>query len=252
MKKVLSIIVCIVSSVAFGQITLEHAYTTDGYNNSVKTYGFHTDSGLYYYTMNETQGKVLIYDSSHNLYKSVTLNLGADFRIRAVYLATDKLFNTNANIEFIVVSDSNSSFLNKMTLFDEDGANLFEFGDRWDAACFKNSDTNYKLITATEKDSPNLYEVYNLPGTLSVAQQEMLLGNPFFGFPNPASNSIAIVNSLPNGENDKLEVFDNNGKKVIEKNVTGNNAEIYLDIENLNSGVYIYKLNGQTNRFIKK
>jgi len=35
------------------------------------------------------------------------------------------------------------------------------------------------------------------------------------------------------------------------KNVTGGNNEINLDVTALSNGVYIYKLNGQTNKFIK-
>jgi hypothetical protein len=252
MKKLLFILAITISNLSFGQITLEHSYTTGGFNNTVKTYAFHTDNGVYYFTMNETENKVLIYNATHTLYKTVTLNLGANYKIRTVYLATDKLFNTNANIEFIVVSYNNILALGKMTLFDEDGINLLEFGDRFDANCFKNSDTNFKLIVATDKDSPNYYEVYNLPGTLSVAQQEMLINNQFYGFPNPASNKITIINSLESGKMGMLEVFDVSGKKVLERNVLGNNQEINIDITNLENGVYIYKLDGKTNRFIKK
>ena len=38
----------------------------------------------------------------------------------------------------------------------------------------------------------------------------------------------------------------------MQKTVVGENAEINLDVTELSNGVYIYKLNGQTNRFIKK
>ena len=43
-----------------------------------------------------------------------------------------------------------------------------------------------------------------------------------------------------------------NGKKVMEKNVVGENYEISLNISELISGVYLYRLNDQTNKFIKK
>lgn len=74
----------------------------------------------------------------------------------------------------------------------------------------------------------------------------------FFGFPNPTENRITITNNLENGQNATLEVFAINGKKVMQKNVVGENGEINLDVTELNEGVYIYKLNGQTNRFVKK
>jgi hypothetical protein len=57
---------------------------------------------------------------------------------------------------------------------------------------------------------------------------------------------------LKNGQNGTLEVFEINGKTVTQKNVVGQNGEINLDITVLNEGVYIYIVNGQTNRFVKK
>lgn len=253
MKKLLFIIGITISNLSFGQIILEHAYTTASYNEDYNNFAFHTDSGLHYYTTNEAEGKVLIYDTSHNLYKTVTLNLETGFNLETVNLLTDKLFNANSNIEFIVVSRNNdvTPSIKKMTLYDEDGANLFEFGNRWNATCVKNSDSNYKLITSTLKSDPDYYEVYDLPGVLSVAQQETLIKSQLFSFPNPASNRITIVNSLKSGQIELLEVFDISGKKILEKNVSGNSKEINLDVTNFKSGVYIYKLNGKTNRFIK-
>ncbi len=57
---------------------------------------------------------------------------------------------------------------------------------------------------------------------------------------------------MKNGQNGTLEVFEINGKTVTQKNVVGQNGEINLDITVLNEGVYIYIVNGQTNRFVKK
>ena len=251
MKKLLLITFLTISSFSFGQITLEHTYTTDGFNNFPKTYAFYTDGGLFYFTINAIENKVLLYNSSHNLYKSVSLNLTAGYTIKTIYLTTDKLFNSNSNIEFIVVSGSTSSG-SKMTLFDEDGTNLFEFGNRWVADCIKDQNNNYKLVTSTDKASPNNYDIYSLPGSLSISQQQIFNKNSFFAYPNPTSNKITIVNYLKDGENGKLEIYDINGKKIMEKNVFGNEPEISLDITNFESGTYIYKLNGKTNKFIKK
>lgn len=251
MKKLLLIITIAISSLSFGQITLEHTYITEGFNNFPKTYAFHTDNGLYYYTINELENKVLIYNSSHVLYKTVNLTLDSGYTINTIYLATDKLFNSNTNIEFIVVSGNGTPNSSKMTLFDENGTNLFEFGNRWEANCIKNSDTSYKLIVSTDKSSPNNYDIYSLSGTLSVLQQQAFDKNQFFGYPNPTSNKITIMNPSKGGGNWKLEIFDITGKKVMEKNVLGNETEINLDVTNFENGVYIYKLNGKTNRFIK-
>ena len=41
-------------------------------------------------------------------------------------------------------------------------------------------------------------------------------------------------------------------KKVLQKNVSGGSKEIDLDVTNLTRGVYIYRINGKTNKFIKE
>ena len=37
----------------------------------------------------------------------------------------------------------------------------------------------------------------------------------------------------------------------MKKNISRNENEIILDITNFESGIYIYKLNGMTNKFVK-
>lgn len=166
-------------------------------------------------------------------------------------MPTDKLFNSNNKIEFIIISN-NGSNPNKMTLFDEDGENLYEFGNRWVAQYIKIADADYKLLVGTDGISPNYYDIYDLSGTLNINQQQSLNKNEIFGFPNPTKNKISITNNLKNGQVAVLEIFDSNGRKVIEKNIVGESGEIDLDVSQLSSGIYIYKLNGQTNKFLKQ
>jgi len=74
----------------------------------------------------------------------------------------------------------------------------------------------------------------------------------FFSYPNPASNRMTIVNPLENNENGTLEVYDVTGKKILQKQVNGNNDKINVDTASLSNGTYIYKINDFTNRFVKK
>lgn len=255
MKKIiLSILLTVFFSISsFSQVTFEHSYTTNGNNNFPKTYAFFTDSGINYYTMDEDLNQVLLYNSSHVLFKTINLNPGINYSIQYIYLITDKLFYSDSKIEFIVVSrDIIGGNPNKMTLFNEDGINLFEFGDRWEAYAVKNSNLGYKLIVATDKEDPNLYDIYSLAGTLSIEQQGVLSKTQFFSFPNPTSNKISFTTDLENGNTTNLEIFDINGKKVLEKNMTVIENKIEIDVTNLNSGIYIYKLNGRSNKFIKE
>ena len=253
MKKTLSLLTLgLISQLSLSQVTFENGYTTNGNNNFPKTYAFFTDSGLNYYTMDSDLNQVYFYNSSHNLFLTTTVNPGTNFKIKYLYLVTDKLFYTDSKIEFIAVSENEITYESKMTLYNEDGTNLFEFGDRWEAYCFKSSPTEFKIIVATDKATPNLYDVYSVTGTLSQNQQEMYSKNQFLAFPNPTSDRISFTTDIENGNTTNIEIFDNSGKKVISKLVRANNNRIDIDVSELSQGIYFYKINGKSNKFIKK
>ncbi len=251
MKKMKKIILGLIATfgisiVSFGQVTLENSYYSKIYST---VNGFNTENGLNYFTVDNISNQLKIYNSTHNLIKTVNIPVDANSFINHIYLPTDKLFNSDNLIEFIVHLN-NGPTNNNMFLMNEDGIVLQQFGNKSEAKVIKSTSGVYKLDLKIY-DNGYYDFIYTLTGTLSVAQQEML-GKQFISFPNPTENKITITNNLENGQNGTLEVFDVNGKKVIQKNVIGENGEINLDVIELSSGVYIYKLNGQTNRFIKK
>jgi hypothetical protein len=259
MKKIIFglIVTIAISSFSYGQAIFEHSYSSDTVNPN-RINSFNTESGINYYTINKTLNTISIYNSSHALTKTVNITVPANSNILNIYAITDKLFNSDNLIEFIVSIYSNTDYHYSTTLYNENGVIIQQFGaNSEDAHIVKDTNNNYKLITRGGVINPStsvtsyVFDVYSLPGTLSVNQQS-LLSKHIVGYPNPTENDITITNNLENGENAKLEVFDTNGKKVLEKNVVGEDGELNLDVSNLSSGVYIYKLKGETNRFIKK
>ena len=142
-----------------------------------------------------------------------------------------------------------------MTLINENGVVLQEFGARNTAKIIKNSNGNYKLVTSGRNQlQQNLdVDVYALTGTLSTEQFNQLSKLGLVTYPNPADNVLNIANSVDSGESAKLEIFSVNGNKILEKNVVGNSEKtISVDISGLSNGLYIYKINGKQNKFIKK
>ncbi len=250
-----------ISNLSFGQATLENTYNSSDINYD-QTNAFKTDAGLNYFTVEGTN-ILKIYNSSHTLSNTITIPIDSGFEINGIYGASDKLFNTDALMEFLVFTEmtnppSTSFATYKLTLINQNGTVLQQLGDRGDAQIIKGTSGNYKLITIKNRSDYNpatinsVFDVYSLPGTTLGTVLVNKNASSFFGFPNPTENKIAITNNLENGQNGNLEVFDINGKKVMQKTVVGENAEINLDVTELSNGVYIYKLNGQTNRFIKK
>ncbi len=259
MKKIIFGIIATISisNLSFGQATLEHSYQTRKFQAD-ETNAFRTDNGLNYYTLDNSTGTLLIYNDSHSLIKTVNIPIPSGYVLNYLYLITDKLFNTDPLTEFIIsFRDDNFDSPYIFTLINENGTILQQFGNKIKAYVIKGNTDSFKLITVSNPPSSSPgenydYDVYSLPGTILNVLQNESPENSFFGFPNPTENKITIINNLGNGEHGILEVFDENGKKVIEKNVVGKNGEISLDVTELSNGIYLYKLNGQTNRFIKK
>ena len=76
--------------------------------------------------------------------------------------------------------------------------------------------------------------------------------NEFKIYPNPTTGFISV--SIPNdGSNSKITIYNSLGQTIIEQNINQSNAT--LSLENLNSGVYFYKIASanatQTGKIIK-
>lgn len=244
------------SNLSFGQATFEHSYSSNN-NNSTRINSFITASGINYYTLNSTLNTISIYNSSHTLVKTVNITVPANSGIDDIFAMSDKLFNSDNLIEFIIVTQQNIAPFNfiSSTLYNENGVILQQFGpNRGYAQIVKDTNNNFKLITCLLNPSTSnqyIYDIYSLTGTLS-SSQVTLLAKQFISFPNPTESTLTITNILNKDENANLEVFDINGKKVLESYITGENDHINIDTTQLASGVYIYKLKGETNRFIKQ
>jgi hypothetical protein len=246
------------ASFTFGQATLEHSYNSDWTSNqnnwgALESNGgvlnaFNVETGIYYYTLeipwnSLTTNIMRIYNEQHSLVKTINLPT----RPNRINFITDKLFNQDNLIEILYNDDNN------LILINENSNVIQTIQDRQFARIIKTVNNNYKLLaSANSQENTLLYDVYSLSGTLSTLQEDTYLNKSFIGYPNPTESTINISNKLPKGEKGVLEIFDSIGKIVITRNVIGGNNEIEIDTSKLSNGTYIYKLNGETNKFIKK
>jgi len=247
MKNKLFYLFITISAIGFSQ-TLEHSYTTGGSPDG-ENLTFITSNGINYYTINNDADKVLFYNNDHNLINTVNIILPTSETIRTLSFITDKLFNANSKIEFIVISN-----LFNMYLFDEDGNKLFEFGKREEVFYSKDENNNFRLITTNGglKVNTTTYDVYSLSGTLSTIQESFFGNKKFNAYPNPSTNSINIANPLKKNEKENIIVYDINGRKVLEKEVIGNGENIKLNISSLSKGIYNYRIRENGNKFVKE
>jgi len=245
--KILLLMLAIATGMS-AQISLEHTYTGTGssHNNFPETFAFFTDSGLHYYVINDNV--VNIYDGNHNLTTSVTIPLQSGYEITAGFLFTDHLFNSDDNIEFVLTTYNSSTHIYNMSLYDENGSVLFDFGNEWEPYVIKVDDTTYKLLVIAT-DAPNSYKIYSLPGTMTAVQQ-YTYNRRIIGYPVPTNNRLHISNALGDGERSVLYIYNLAGQMLMQKEVEGSN--INVDVSGLPGGNYIYKIGGYTGKFIKK
>ena len=266
------------------QIALEHTYVNVtnqriAFNNSFPA----EDGNMDFYAFNgpspyQPATTLDLYDGeTHTLYKSMPVPTSYNgfandylyFKDNQVpqYFISQHLFNDDDLFEFITQVQYYNPFGNgvsapKLVISNEQGTILYEILDRYAPRLVKTGDNQYKLLVSlgdgggwsplVGSDSLQI-EVYSLPGTLTLGQQEVYLERPAFqGYPNPASGSITISNRQPLPENAELEVFDMSGNRIQSQTVAAGTTDMLIDTSELATGVYVYKINGMAGKFIKK
>ena len=204
MKKLLPYVLIVFCGTLFGQ-TLEKTYTSNHYDKI--NYAFFINDEINFYTIDRTTNEVRFYDSTHNLFKTVTIQLKNDWDFLSIYTITDKLFNSDSKIEFIVRSRNPSIPYTNLTVFNEDGVEIFEFELVDDFKLIKTPENTFKLITTGFYNNNKLdYKVYSLSGTLD-ASQETLLNKNIIQYPNPTSKNLHLKNIEITNKGSLLEIF---------------------------------------------
>lgn len=277
--------VLFVMNISYGQIIYEHTFTNQGSLTNPSSFNgdvIYTQTGMKYVTYNKTttsatstSTEVKIYDLNYILIKTIVCP-----NLISVYYITDKLFNSDDDIEIAYLANRWFAYPNgggvytyDVVIRDENSNVLLQCSDRMGAKLFKTENGDYRFIVHTYTTNtpyyyntainfndgtgfvtaPYNYDVYRIVGgLLSTNQEQLYLKGGLVGHPIPTQDTLNITNNLSQGESARVEVFTMNGEKVLEKEVIGNNQEISIDVSGLSSGVYIYKLNGETLKFIKE
>lgn len=122
--------------------------------------------------------------------------------------------------------------------------------------------TNQQVVNLVKQSSdrfnlPTFQYGYGIPDfQLAIANAALdvneATSSNFVVYPNPTKGIISI--SIPNGfDNSKIAIYNSLGQTILEQNINQSNAT--LSLENLNSGVYFYKIASanatQTGKIIK-
>ena len=235
----------IITSYAFGQITLEKTYSSENlqvYTNSTETF---------YYSVGQNLSTIKIYNADYTLKKQFTLASPVNISSYDNFILSKNIFNTDNLLEIVTTSGNYPNY--SIKIYNEDGILVKDFGtgyqfeDEFDFHVYYDSNSNKNKLRLF-KSSSNSTEIYNL-STNSLTTKEITDKNKLTAFPIPTNKILNIVN--PNNGNNSLQVYDENGKIVINKLFTNSEKTISLDVEFLPKGIYIYKIGNINSKFLK-
>ena len=235
----------IITSYAFGQITLEKTYSSENlqvYTNSTETF---------YYSVGQNLSTIKIYNADYTLKKQFTLASPVNISSYDNFILSKNIFNTDNLLEIVTTSENYLNY--SIKIYNEDGILVKDFGtgyqfeDEFDFHVYYDSNSNKNKLRLF-KSSSNSTEIYNL-STNSLTTKEITDKNKLTAFPIPTNKILNIVN--PNNGNNSLQVYDENGKIVINKLFTNSEKTISLDVEFLPKGIYIYKIGNINSKFLK-
>lgn len=255
-----------VLSSANAQINLVHTFNTATIN--AVPYGLmdgfgsfqSKTNGLMFYVYNDYNGKsISIYKSDYTLYKTVTITLPNGYEsVSMSGLFSEDIFNSDFKIEFTCVFFHSTGMYQgdaMLGIVNEDGT-VLKTVSAHSVSCNGNclipsiiENTNGNLLIVQVPASQNLVEVYSLPTSKSTILKSASLDQKS-AYPNPATTVVNLPFILPVGETTTLSVYNQGGTLMQQMEINGSMSSVSLDISSYATGLYVYKYNNMSGRFL--
>lgn len=228
------------------QITLENTYQGSASLTNL------TVSGNKYFLMDATNRQCILYNMDHSIWKTISLAVPANTYLYDIKLVSDKLFNSDDNVELAYICYSYDTTLYYYTYYlnivDETGNNLLSLPGcgylELKTTTGKSSKMMAYIYDFSVYPSTVSTAVYSLPGSLpSEAVSEMNRDNTAAPFPNPAKSTITIPYRLPDGVNRaEINVINNLGSQVAKYNVDRTFDHLMVPVSAYPKGLYFYQV----------
>jgi len=112
---------------------------------------------------------------------------------------------------------------------------------------------NDVIVTGKTNAGTTSYDIGTIKYTQSESDVEDHAGNIGFEiFPNPASSVVSLRSSVFSQKSSTIEIYDLNGRKLIEKQIPNGTESIEIDVSHLTSGVYCCKVSTEKKSMTKK
>lgn len=230
---------------ANAQINLESTYAYSASVNEVKTGEF------FYYLMDVPQKQCRLYNTNHELLKSINLTIPEGYYLSDIKFLTKSLFNNDDLIELLymyekyITTESGYYFQYGLAVVNENGTKLLTLPNGgW--AEIKQVEGESKLLAYSYIYNPEGYynvstNVYCLGGS-SNTKSIMSENETGLVYPNPASESITIEPGLlPELNKGEFILYNAAGQKLISEPIS-NEKSINIPVQQLPAGAYFYTI----------
>ncbi len=274
MKKLIISIAIILFRVysSYGQLTLDHVYTTDAPGVYVKL----SLSGLKYLSINKNASGsntyFKLYNSDHSVFKTITIPQFPGKNCNTVEYVSETLFDTDTLVEYIaqyvfnggggigavrVCNENGVILLQRDTAGAGGLAGLLENG-RGGQVIFPDGNNTKLIIGKANYAGGWIYttEIYDLPGQLAclecdngvvsgLAAPSNIISDQknALAYPNPFTDKIKIKYYLPINVNRAfINLFDITGNLIKKKEIDSHFNEIIITSDEIKQGAYIYQI----------
>lgn len=233
------------------QINLEHTFHSVDW----QTIPFNTDEGICYYYVEFRAGELTFYNPDYSVRKTINLIIPSGHEIMSFTYVSDKLFNTDNLIEFVLVTSAiGNSGVCSMIVYDENNAIIKDFGNRYLLYVKEGKSTSKLIVTSgvydeTSQTSEITEEIYSLPGAYPNGFSESDPAEALI-FPNPAITTVNLPYKLHGNQQTVMHIYNLKGELIDQKVISSAFDRIKLNVDNYLPGIYIYEYNGGSKQFI--
>jgi hypothetical protein len=239
MKTILISLSVLFSSLAFGQISLEHTFSTNA-NLAYLSNG----NRLWTFVGNQ----LTIYNNDYSVYRNISVPSEPGSTFTNVLLVSDKLIDSDNEIEYVTLNSMGGQEFRSF-IYDENGQQLQNLGNTISAYTVKVG-AIYKLLTVSYNTTTNpattFSKVYSVNGEYPLFTESEKDKGYSNAYPNPAQFNMQIDYVLPQGENAAQIILMNQAGQIVRTwNVNGYNGKLLINSSEFSSGLYHYSI--QTN-----
>ena len=251
-KFLITALLSLAISFGFSQITPEYTYSYSGAYTRLSV------SGNKFYLMDIALSQTRIYNTNHQLWKTISLPVPANNYLYDIKYLSEGLFTTDNSLciayIYYIYDETNQYYTFNAKIIKENGTELLSIPGCQYMDVINVEGEGAKLVAYCYDYSIVLYttqtKVYSLPGTLLATDNNIKQPNSRLPFPNPAQDYTTISYKLPAGINNaSLRITDIQGREVDQIKINSFINSVTIPTGNYPSGSYLYQVESDNQRF---